>query len=82
MTFSNSQHSSILVDENPTQITEVETVVEREGSRARRGTEIDVADFVYQSGTSIAMSDLGNIEDIASMIDREIERVGTGESNK
>lgn len=70
----------IRVDENPTQIADVQTVVEREGSLARCGTEIDVTDFIYQSSTSVTVSDLGDIDDIADMIDAEIERVEAGES--
>lgn len=57
------------------QIADVETVVEKEGVKASFGTDINVSDFVYQSGTSISMSDLGDIDDITSLIDKEIERV-------
>jgi hypothetical protein len=58
------------------QIADVETVVEKEGVKARLGTDINISDFVYQSGTSITMGDLGDIDDITSLIDKEIERVG------
>lgn len=58
------------------QIVDVETVVEKEGVNARLGTDINVSDFVYRSGTSVAMSDLGDIEDITDLIDKEIERLG------
>lgn len=71
---------TIRVDENPTQIADVETVVEREGSLSPLGTDIDVTDFIYQSGTSVTVSDLGDIDDIATLIDEEIERVEAGEN--
>ncbi|MGX1195847.1 hypothetical protein [Metabacillus sp. SLBN-84] len=41
-----------------------------------KSADIDMADFVYQSSTSIAVSDLGDMSDIADLIDQEIERVG------
>jgi hypothetical protein len=72
----NRSEFAICVDENPMQIVDVETIVEKEGVNARLGTDINVSDFVYQSGTSVAMSDLGDIDDITDLIDKEIERVG------
>ncbi|MGX1266740.1 hypothetical protein RKD55_004684 [Rossellomorea marisflavi] len=72
----NTDECAICVDDDPTQIVDVITVVEKEGTKARLGTDINISDFVYQSGTSIVMSDLGDIEDITDLIDREIERVG------
>lgn len=71
-----SFNHSIRKDANPTEIADVETVVEREGMQGRRGTDIDVTSFVYQSSTSITVSDLG---DLSGLIDEEIERVASGE---
>jgi len=70
------REQSIHVDENPTQIADVKTVVEQEGALARRGTDIDVADFVYQSETSFSVSDLVDVSDIKDLIVEEIEQVG------
>ncbi|WP_078598680.1 hypothetical protein [Evansella clarkii] len=82
MGFSNKKEPSIHIDENPTQIADVKTVVEREGALSQRGTDIDVTDFLYRSGTSIEVSDLGDIDDISSLIDKEIERVSLNEIHK
>lgn len=75
MSLQDRKDNPIHFDENPTQIADVETVVEKEGVLARRGTVIDVADFVYQSETSFAVNDLVDISDIENLIDEEIERV-------
>lgn len=40
---------NVRVDSDPTQIAGVETAVERYGEIARRGTDIDVSSFLYQS---------------------------------
>lgn len=40
---------NVRVDSDPTQIAGVETAVERYGENARRGTDIDVSSFLYQS---------------------------------
>ena len=79
MSLRDRKDNPIHFDENPTQIADVETVVEKEGALARRGTDIDVTDFVYRSETSFAVSDLVNISDINNLIDEEIERVGVKE---
>lgn len=56
-----------VVNENPTQIA---------SPLVGKGTDIDVMDFVYQSGTSIDVTDLvGSMSEIMTLIDSEIERV-------
>lgn len=40
---------NVRVDSDPTQIAGVETAVERYGENSRRGTDIDVSSFLYQS---------------------------------
>lgn len=75
MSLLNKDNAPILVDDNPIQIADVKTVVEQEGTLARRGTDIDVMDFMHQSGTSIQMGDLIDTADIISLIDEEIERM-------
>lgn len=43
---------NVRVDNDPTQIAAVETAVERYGENARKGTDIDVSSFLYQSEPS------------------------------
>ena len=50
---------NVRVDSDPTQIAGVETAVERYGENARKGTDIDVSSFIYQSGSS-------NVDDLIS----------------
>lgn len=40
------------LDTDPTQITQVETAVEREGENGSKGTDIDIASYTYQSDES------------------------------
>ncbi|MGX1266741.1 hypothetical protein RKD55_004685 [Rossellomorea marisflavi] len=56
---------NVRVDSDPTQIAAVETAVERYGENARRGTDIDVSSFLYQSAGSV-VDDLIN-EDIEQL---------------
>lgn len=56
---------NVRVDSDPTQIAGVETAVERYGENARRGTDIDVSSFLYQSAGSV-VDDLIN-EDIEQL---------------
>lgn len=48
---------NVRVDSDPTQIAGVETAVERYGENSRRGTDIDVSSFLYQSDAAV-VSDL------------------------
>lgn len=55
-----SNHSSsrlFQLDDNPIQIADVQTEVEREGEKARSGNSIDISSFMYQSSNSV-VSDL------------------------
>lgn len=55
-----SNHSSstfFTLDDNPIQIADVQTEVEREGEKARSGNSIDISSFMYQSSNSV-VSDL------------------------
>lgn len=49
LSYLNHTVDNVRVDNDPTQIVGVETAVERDGESARRGTDIDVSSFVYQS---------------------------------
>lgn len=51
-----SNHSSsrlITLDDNPIQIADVQTEVEREGEKARSANSIDISSFIYQSSDSV-----------------------------
>jgi hypothetical protein len=51
--YLNHTVDNVQVDSDPTQIAGVETAVERYGENARRGTDIDVSSFLYQSAGSV-----------------------------
>ena len=55
----------VRVDRNPTQITDVQTAVERDGDQARKGMDIDVSRYVYRSPSMVVDDLLG--DDIAKL---------------
>lgn len=61
---------NVRVDSDPTQIAGVETAVERYGENARRGTDIDVSSFLYQSAGSV----------VDDLINDDIEQLHTPQS--
>jgi hypothetical protein len=68
---------NVRVDSDPTQIAGVETAVERYGENARRGTDIDVSSFLYQSAGSV-VDDLIN-DDIEQLHSPQSVPVESGE---
>lgn len=56
---------NVRVDNDPTQIAGVETAVERYGENARKGTDIDVSSFLYQSQGTL----------VDDLISEDIERL-------
>lgn len=51
--YLNHTVDNVRVDNDPTQIATVETAVEREGDGSRRGVDIDVSNYMYQSNTPV-----------------------------
>lgn len=64
--YLNHTADDVRVDNDPTQIASVKTAVELEGDGARKGTDIDVSRFVYQSDKSV-VDDLIN-DDIEHLL--------------
>ena len=56
---------NVRVDRDPTQITAVETAVERDGDDARKGMDIDVSQFVYRTPSML----------ITNLIDDDISKL-------
>lgn len=73
LNYLNHTVDNIRVDNDPIQIAGVETAVEREGEKGRKGTEIDVSEFTYKSERVIVNNLID--EDIMQLqVKRELPR--------
>lgn len=56
--YLNHTADNVRVDNDPTQIASVKTAVELDGERARRGADIDVLNYVYQTDKVVKINDI------------------------
>lgn len=69
--YLNHTPDNVRVDDDPTQIASVKTAVELDGERARRGADIDVSSFVYQTDKAVE----------SDILDDEIKKLMTNQEH-
>lgn len=73
LNYLNHTVDNIRVDNDPIQIAGVETAVEREGEKGRKGTEIDISEFAYKS-ERVIVNNLIDDDIMQLQVKRELPR--------